>query len=73
MNQEFEQLKASMAAVAAMLRDSSAHWQAMKEVVRYDDPPGIRAALDVHCNHLCDLALELEMPGKTKHSPVTGK
>jgi hypothetical protein len=58
-----------MTAVAQMLRESADAWMKMKEAVRYDDPPRIRAALDVHCLHLGDLALELEMPGRTKYSP----
>jgi len=66
---EIERLRASMTAVAQMLRESADAWMKMKEAVRYDDPPRIRAALDVHCLHLGDLALELEMPGRTKYSP----
>jgi hypothetical protein len=58
-----------MATVAQMLRESAEAWRKMKDGVRYDNPPGIRATLDVHYLHLADLALELEQPGRTKYSP----
>lgn len=66
---EIARLRASMATVAQMLRDSYESLRRTKEAVRYDSPPGVRDALDVHCLHLTDLALELECPGRTKYSP----
>ena len=62
-------LRGSMDTVAKMLRESADQWKRTAETVRYDEPRGVRHALDVHINLLRDLAAELDRPGETKYAP----
>lgn len=62
-------LMASMDEVAKLLRISAGAIRKMAETMRYDEPQGVRHALDVHALRLYDLADELERPGQTKYSP----
>lgn len=61
--------RASMEAVAAILSERARAWQKMAEGLRYDEPNGIRHAMDVHVSLLLDLAGELKNPGTTKYAP----
>lgn len=66
------ELRASMNEVAGLLRKSAESIEKMADSMRYDEPRGVRHALDVHALHLGDLAAELERPGQTKYSPNSG-
>ncbi len=63
-------LERSMKTVADMLRESAEQWRVAAESIRYDEPHGLRHALDVHLDFLRDMAAELERPGRTKYSPL---
>ena len=62
-------LRATLDAVAKILAESADSWKRTAEGLRYDEPRGVRHALDVHVNLLRDLSRELSNPGSTKYAP----
>ena len=60
----------SCASVAKILAESAESWKRTSEGLRYDEPKGIRLALEVHVNLLFDLSRELSNPGSTKYAPI---
>lgn len=62
-------MRGSMNAVSLILMERADSFDRMAHSLRYDEPHGLRHALDVHVNLLRDLADELTNPGSTKYSP----
>lgn len=63
-------MRGSMDAVAKILTERADALAETAEGLRYDEPHGLRHALDVHVSLLRDLASELNKPGTTKYSPL---
>jgi hypothetical protein len=68
-NQEIEKLHASMATVARLLREEYRAVCELKNNTQNNFSGNTYNFLSVHCDRLCDFALELESPGMTKYAP----